>query len=358
MTISAVMVNYKTQALVKELTLQLSGMPMIERIIAVDNSRELSENLTHEFTKLRLIHNDANIGFGAAVNQAIALVDTDWLLVINPDVRLLPDCLEQLLETAKKYRSPIVGPRFYMDDHCRLRLPPATGGSLWIHVGQIYAEISLLDAKLRSFYWQIRHDRFWKSETPFYEPFLSGACLLVHCDWIKSMGDKLFDERFFLYFEDTDLCARAVLEGLNPLCVPSAKALHYYNQSPSPDHEKMRFMQESGNLYLKKYYDDELLYCRKSFSHHPGVSCHFTEMGVVDVPPLFNFDQRLEKDGHTMFFEIATNPGFVPFVQSVIVGNHFVFPEDAWKRLASGTYYARLRCDYADPVTLWRFVKK
>ena len=45
MTISAVMVNYKTQALVKELTLQLSGMPMIEHIIAVDNSRELSENL-------------------------------------------------------------------------------------------------------------------------------------------------------------------------------------------------------------------------------------------------------------------------------------------------------------------------
>lgn len=358
MKISAVMVNYKTHDLVRELIRQLEEMPIVTRIIAVDNSCDLPKGLCDEFAKLRLIHNDSNIGFGAAVNKAIALVDSEWILVINPDVRLKPGCLEHLVEAAVNYRTPIVGPRFYLDDNCQLRLPPSTGGSLGFKAGQACAGTYALDARLYSFYWQIRHDRFWRALTPFYEPFLSGACLLINTAWVRSMGNQLFDDRFFLYYEDTDLCARAVLGGVNPLCVPAAEAVHYYNQSPSPSDEKMRAMQSSEELYFKKHYDNQVLYSPKPFKDHPKVCYDLIEMGIMDSVPVFKFDQMSFRSDDPAFFEIGTDPGFVPFVQSVVKEDRFAFPADAWERLSSGTYFARVRYEYAEPVKLWTFTKK
>ncbi|MDA3894694.1 MAG: glycosyltransferase family 2 protein [Desulfobacteraceae bacterium] len=357
MKISVVMVNYKTQKMARGLIQQLEAMPIVTRIIAVDNSHDIPKSFSDEFAKLRLIQNESNIGFGAAVNQAIPSVDSEWILVINPDVRLKPDCLEHLVNAAVSHRSPLVGPRFYLDDNCQLRLPPATGGSLWFHAGQACADTYTLDAKIHTFYWQIRHDRFWKSTEPFFEPFLSGACLLINASWVRSMGNKLFDERFFLYFEDTDLCARALLEGVNPLCVPQAEAIHYYNQSPEPSRKKMRAMQTSWDLFSKKYYDNQAMYHPMPYIDHPKISHDFIEMGSIIAPPAFELDKKLNTLKGKFFFEVGTDPLFIPFAQACINGYRFEFPADAWKRLSPGTYYARARQEHFESVNLWKWTK-
>ncbi|MDA3896925.1 MAG: glycosyltransferase family 2 protein [Desulfobacteraceae bacterium] len=357
MKISVVMVNYKTQELARGLIRQLEAMPIVTRIIVVDNSQDIPKSFADEFAKLRLIHNESNIGFGAAINQTIPSVDSEWMLVINPDVRLRPGCLEHLMSAAINCRSPLVGPRFYWDDHCQLCLPPATGEALWSHAGQACADRYALDAKLYSFYWHIRHDRFWKSTEPFYEPFLSGACILINTAWVRSMGNKLFDERFFLYFEDTDLCARAVLEGINPLCVPKAEAIHYYNQSPEPSRKKIFAMQTSGDLFLKKYYGNQAVYQPMPHIDHPAISHDCIEMGQINRPPAFEIDKNLCKSRKKVFFEVGINPLFIPFAQSCIDGYRFEFPADAWKRLSPGTYYVRARQEHSELVNLWKWTK-
>ena len=355
MKLSVIVVNYKTPELVKELLLRLFEFSVISQIILVDNSQDLQKINDKTTKSLRLISNSANIGFGRAVNQATNYVETDWFLVINPDVRFQENDLNQLLSAAVKYQSPLAGPRFYWDDQRQFRLPPATGNSLWQNMARQCAAAYPLDARLLSFYWQLRHDRFWQASEPFYEPFLSGACLLVNSHWLASTGGQLFDDRFFLYFEDTDLCARACLAGQVPLCVPGAEFIHYYNQSPATDHEKLEMISASESLFLNKYYDKlpvlDLIQTRDDQG--------WEDLGSVEQSPTFTFSDKSETDprGSEFFFEISTNPFFYPFAQAEFKGNKMVLPYHIWQQLPPAAYYARLRSPQLSTGKRWKWIK-
>ena len=195
MKISAVIVNYFTKDLLPELIGQLQEEDLVREIIVVDNSRELEGSLgfVKDLSKLKLITQPENIGFGAAVNQAAHRAESRWLLAVNPDIRFLPGCIENLTAAAQEYGSPLAGPRFYWDDDKLFKLPPATGQSWWWYTANRAAVCSRLDAELFSFYWCLRHDRFWQAVEPFYEPFLSGACLLIDLDWLFRCKQPVFD---------------------------------------------------------------------------------------------------------------------------------------------------------------------
>lgn len=350
--VTAIIVNFHTAAFLPRLINQLLSESSVGKIVVVDNSGEVSSGgSVPSSARLLVIKNRENIGFGAAANQALEHAEGEWVLVINPDVRLMDNCLDKLLETGKTYNSPLVGPRFYWDDRCLFRLPPATGSCLWLDFGNSCAEKYRLDAELVSFYWTFRHERFWQSREPFFEPFLQGACLLINRDWIVSRGGKIFDDVFFLYFEDTDLCVRALLEGVRPLCVPDAYVIHYYDQSPASSVSKSRLMANSRSIFFKKHYPG----IPSPIPDSPRFSAQAVDMGELLTPPVFVAEKGINWEGY--FFEIGVNSYFVPFAQSIITGNRFEFPADVWRGLSPGTYYGRVRASIPGTLNVWQWQK-
>src|SRR5690606_20622589 len=253
--ITAVIVNYGSPDDTVGLARALEGQ--VARILAVDNSGDLTA-VPHAPAGLEILSPGRNLGYGAAVNLAAAQCATRWLLVLNPDVRPLDDCIDQLWQAARQHDAPLAGPRFYWDDACDFLLPPALGYSQpqlfsqHLHAAGAIAHYSLARQDLA------RHEAFWQRQEPFVEPFLSGACLLVDLDWFRAQGEPVFDERFFLYYEDTDLCARLLGHGRPPLCVPAARAVHYWNQAPQPAQGKLQLMMESEARYRAKFYSQPL----------------------------------------------------------------------------------------------------
>ena len=353
MSVTAVIVNYHTASFLPTLINQLQADLSVIQTIVVDNSKEFSESAPlGSPTHLKIIKNDENRGFGPAVNMAVEHAVGDWILVVNPDVRLVDGCLDHLLRAARHYATPLVGPRFYWDDQLLFRLPPATGMCLWLDFANMSAGKHELDAEIFSFYWTLRHERFWEAKAPFYEPFLSGACVLVERQWAGSIGGHLFDDRFFLYFEDTDLCVRAIRDNVRPLCVPQARAVHYFDQAPPPDKTKAELMARAHTQFLKKYYGNLSLPILDS----PSLCLDVTDLGEIADPP--TFDKGNHGAGQDSFFEIAVNQHFVPFAQAPLKDNMFEFPADVWNRLAPGVYYGRFRSSVSGVGRVCRWKKQ
>ena len=351
--ISAIVVNFHTAALLRTLIHQLLSEQRIDQVIVADNSGEIAAgDSVPRAPQLRVISNERNIGFGPAVNQALAHADGEWILVVNPDVRLGEKCLERLLNAADRYRSPLMGPRAYWDDQLQFRLPPATGACLWLDFANRSAERYVLDAELLSFYWTLRHERFWEARTPFFEPFLSGGCLLVKKEWVDSNGGRLFDDDFFLYFEDTDLCVRALMDGVRPLCVPDAHVVHYYDQSPpASSGTKSHLMDRSCTGFFEKHYPG----LSSPVLDEAGFSVNAIDLDEVTGPPIFRAGRGVSWEG--CFFEIGVNPYFVPFAQARLSGELFEFPGHIWAGLSAGSYYGRVRDSVLGTLKVWQWKK-
>ncbi|MFO7801885.1 MAG: glycosyltransferase family 2 protein [Desulfovermiculus sp.] len=351
MSIAAALVNYHTEHLLPDVLAPLVGHDLVREIFVIDNSGGLQGNeFLLDDPKVRLLGNETNIGFGAAVNMAAKLSKSRWLLIINPDMLLLPGCIDTMFQAAQVHHSPLVGPRFYWDEDRVFRLPPATGQSWWLALGQNCGSRHWLDRELYSFYWTLRHDRFWSQKEPFFEPFLSGACLLVDLGWLQSWDDQVFDARYFLYYEDTDLCVRVLERGQRPLCIPTAEVVHFWNQAPGEN--KMELMGQACTAYWHKHYQTcpgQLDLVREQKQEV------WKDLGPIG--PGFEFTWPEQKDDGGLFFEFGLDPLFVPFAQARIEDKSFVFPASIWDRLAPGTYFTRIRCPVQGEMACWRWSK-
>lgn len=358
MNVSAIAVNYHTASLLPGLCDSLHGQDFLEELIIVSNSREnISTDILEKNCGIpvRVLVNMTNIGFGAGVNRAIPEVSSDFLLIINPDTRLVRGCIKAMVEACKELACPLAGPRFYWDDQKLFRLPPATGDSLWLGFANRSASRFELDADLLTFYWTLRHDRFWSLDEPFFEPFLSGACLLADTSWIREMNNILFDERFFLYYEDTDLCVRAMADGIRPLCIPGAEVIHYWNQSPDPPQSKSKLMEKARHQFMEKHYGKSAQY--PEIGDCASLSWNIIEPDTKENLPVFCWDTTHNVTGQ-LYFEFGLTPHFVPFAQAQVVGNRFALPRQIQDCLAPGNYYFRLRSPVSGLNKIWKWNKK
>jgi len=381
MSVTAIIVNYHTSNYLPELVKELLDLEEMERVSVVDNSCEITEktlhkNLSSAFSnRVSLFKPGKNIGFGAGVNLAAAQSSSEYLLVINPDVRLFAGCLEQLLAGARKYGSVLTGPRFYWDEKKKYRLPPSQGASPSLDFSQKAAASCRLEFEHLSFYWQMRHERFWQAALPFTELFLSGACVLINREWAMKTGKVVFDERFFLYFEDNDISLEAYFKGKPPLCIPGAEALHHYDQSPSPEQGKYELMATSHGEFVKKYYGNLTFSLEKKEKYQPDIH----DLGVLTHAPSLD-PHALSLDPHALsldidegmqgagelFFEIGVNPFFMPFAQTTVKKNMgskkdihgFTMDKAIWGRLAKGIYFVRLRNSVKGTLKVWRWEKQ
>ncbi len=354
--ISALIVNYYSEQFLDRLLEQLLQEKQLNEIIIVNNGSDISlDYLKQKSTQIQIIDNNNNSGFARAVNQGVKHCNNDFVLLLNPDLRIMPDMLSNLYQAATTYNAAVCGPRFYWDDEQIFRLPPATGGSLLEQVSGYLTMDYPLEQQLQSFNWELRHDRFWSQTGAFYEPFLSGACLLINRNFFKQQ-QFIFDPDYFLYYEDADLCAHQLVQGQRLLCVPQASAIHYYNQSPNPEIAKMQLMVNSRHIYLDKHYSRQHIKWLEQFKENspPDSKTAFASMGVYHFPAQFDVVSDNKEKKH---LELALSANFIPFVQAVISGDLFQISENLWQNMPNAHYYTRLRTASGRVLQQWQWSK-
>ena len=342
-------VNFKSSGLTLravQSVLESASLGPVQMVV-VDNSED-----KEEAKKLRLglppgvplLLSPENIGFGRACNLVYEQFDAEQILLLNPDARLLPDCLLRLQKTLLSSRKiAAVSPQIFWDDELKFYLPPSIPPLL-------FEFQSLFDAwgphspmgRLMSAIWRYHSIKVWRSKKPVRVNNLSGGLVLLNRDAVRKAGG-LFDSRFFLYFEDIDLFIRLRKAGYTLVIEPMAKAVHYYDQCGRSEWENKRmFMARSLMLLLGKYGNSLKTRLRKVASRlappatkrrdqflQPHISSPF-EMKVPDY---------LQKG---WVFEASPNPNFIPSAGRFGNGDLMDFSEKYWSMLAPGQYFGRL----------------
>lgn len=347
----AIIVNYFTFRFLTPLIQLLDAEAGIKAIVIVDNGDQMSlEPLLGISSRLKIISGAGNQGYGAAVNMAVKQFPSGWYLVMNPDLLPKKGFSQVLYDAAIQTGALVTGPRFFLDDDENYRLPPATGYSLSLHLRLACAIRKQAEAKLLDLEWAMHHNRFWTNDNPFHEPFLSGACMLIRHDPVFFVDSSIFDERYFMYFEDADLCMRILQSGGISVCVPNARVVHYYNQSPTG--MKAHFFSESRDKFLLKHYDG-MPVPEISFTPEPCEAG--TDLGKCRFSPVFAPGRAY--DDAPYFFETGINWFFMPFIQTDFVPQMMRIPQNVWDCLPAGVYYSRIRNELNQTLEIWKWEK-
>lgn len=209
----AVVVHYVDAAATRRCVHSLLAQHPTPCIVVVDNASPdgSGQALDATFEALRdvvVVHADANGGFGAGCNRGIELALARWpdlehVLLLNPDATLSPDGLAELMATAARHPDAgLVG--------CRIDRPD---GSNWFGNGRWPAWT------LSGFH---RPAPAGLDEHP--TEFVTGCCMLVAGDMLRA--GLRFDEDYFLYCEDADLCREVQARGRELWITQRATALH------------------------------------------------------------------------------------------------------------------------------------
>ncbi len=168
------------------------------QIIVVDNASTdgTAEMLAREFPGVRLIQNSSNRGFGAANNQGIHASSGRYVVLLNGDTLVPPGALARLVDFMEaRPRVGASGPRLARPDG--RAQPFAFGGDPT--PSYLFARGWARLLRRRSL-----HD--WETRQAQPVDWVSGACLIARSEALEQIGG--FDERYFMYFEDNDLCLR------------------------------------------------------------------------------------------------------------------------------------------------------
>jgi GT2 family glycosyltransferase len=251
-TVSAILVNYNAgQELVMALrSIEADCMPGSWEALVVDNaSTDGSAALVEGFPNTTLIRNNGNVGFGRAVNQAAAVSKGPLLLLLNPDCRLLGGAMSALRSAIDAESScAVVGPRILDPDGAvqgSARGDPDMLTGLFGRTGALRVLMPFLPVARRNV---VVEDAVRSGESSVVVDWVSGACMLVRRDAFLAAGG--FDERFFLYWEDADLCRRLRSRGYHVRYVPGAAAVHQVGRSSQTARgSSIRAFHDSAYLY-------------------------------------------------------------------------------------------------------------
>jgi N-acetylglucosaminyl-diphospho-decaprenol L-rhamnosyltransferase len=219
------------------------------RVIVVDNgsSDGSGDAVRACIPSSDLLEMETNLGFGAAVNRGVAVGNAPFVLLLNNDARLRDDSLDLLVSAMQDPRIAAAGPRL-LDSSGQVELSMGrTMGPLneaaFKLLGSLYRDgRGPLGRRVGRYYAKNRWTRS-----------LSAACLLLRREALDRVG--VFDERFFLYAEDVDLCRRLRSAGWRLRYVADAVVEHERSVSwrKDPLHVALAYRRSQMAFYRKHH---------------------------------------------------------------------------------------------------------
>ncbi|MBI4709077.1 MAG: glycosyltransferase family 2 protein [Candidatus Portnoybacteria bacterium] len=233
-------VNYNTKKYlincINDIINGLKGCVISYKIHVLDNdSRDDLSDLANEHADiLELYKSEKNLGFGAGHNFLAKRNESKHILILNPDLKFIePLTIKRLynfIEKESDNRVAVVGPKL-LDDK---------GSQHWDH-GELNGIWGWFSEKFGGSHWR-------NINTISEVAWVSGAFLLVSRDVFNKVGG--FDEGFFLYKEEEDLCLRIKQEGFRIFYNPQIKVFHFGSVVAA----KSEFFDASDKYFFEKHF--------------------------------------------------------------------------------------------------------
>jgi len=254
--ISVILVSYNTIELTrKALSHLFASLHNLEmKVVIVDNASKdhSADVLRREYPSITLIENKENVGFGRANNQALPYINSRYVLLLNTDAFVEQDTIAKTVQYMDaKPHCGILGVKFLGGDgelqpSCRFFPTPWNIFLNRTGLKRIFKYAKMVD------------DMSWDHASVRDCDWVPGCYFLVRKEVIDQIG--FFDPRYFLYYEEIDLCFAAKKAGWHVTYFPYTSVVHLGGESAKSEGE----ITSSGKQLESLRIESELLYFRKN----------------------------------------------------------------------------------------------
>lgn len=276
MLISVVIVSYNTSAILHQCLDALfedSGSHDLE-VFVVDNdsSDDSVEMVRNSFPQVLLTANKENLGFAAANNQAYEKSKGDYVILLNPDAFIRPGSIDAGVQFMESHPEcglcggRLITPEGILDPSAR-KFP---------NFFYKFLTISGISSRFPDSAILARYDfGGFDHQSTIEVDWVPGTFTVFRREMLKKLG--LFDERFFLYYEETDLCLQAKRNGWKAYFLPTAEVIHVGGAS-SKTRKDLDF-DPAASQVLKFRLRSEFLYFRKNYGFFSVLANAGVEIG-------------------------------------------------------------------------------
>lgn len=218
-------------------------------VIVVDNASrdDTVEQVRTHYPQVKLLACDDNLGYGVGNNRGFELATGEFVVILNPDVVVREGALTRMVEYLKQNPDVgVVAPKTFDEEH-----QPVISARAVYNIPRLFVKYFGLDRLFP----QVIHGKYGQTSLTTREPldvdWLQGAALMFPYEVFKILNG--FDEAFFLFFEDMEICIRVHELGKRVIFLPTAEIEHVGSESVSRfPTARIRSYQISPLYYYRK----------------------------------------------------------------------------------------------------------
>jgi len=231
MDLSVITVTWNAE---KEISRQIASVYLgcknlaCEEIIVDNGSEDNTVKLIRsEFPQVKIIENKSNIGFGAANNKGLEIASGDYVLFLNPDMKIKNGSLDVIVDWMKKNRDVAIASPKLIDENGKFNLnaSPRRFPRVWEQVALILKLPHIFPSILNKY-----HMVGFNENREQDVDSIRGSFMLMRRDFIDELG-WAFDPRYFIWYEDVDICREAKRLGYRVVYTPIISCTDYVGQS-------------------------------------------------------------------------------------------------------------------------------
>ena len=226
-TLSVVIVTFKSEKVIHEC---IQSIPNEIKIIVIENSddKKFKENIEKKYNNVECILSNENLGMGSGNNLGLKHVKTDYAFILNPDVILEKNTIQEIIEESKNIKS------------FAILAPISSNGK--------YPNYTI--------------DKESQNNTNFDLPFnvksVDGYAMVLDLKKINQIEtfkhNNYFDENFFMYLENDDLCKRLIVNDQNIFIIPKSKIKHLGAKAVDPEYSHEVELSRNWHWIWSKFY--------------------------------------------------------------------------------------------------------
>jgi GT2 family glycosyltransferase len=247
MRISVVTVSYNSAQFITDyLDSLITNLTPLDEVIIVDSgseddTTEVIEKFSQKKKNIKLIKSKENIGFGKGCNMGVSEALGEYILFLNPDTKVLEGGVDKLYQFISVHpEGGIVAPQLIQD-----------GGVIQPSIRKLP---TILGA-IKEYYLGIKnsYEAYFLDGDSFYQvESVVGAAMMMKRELFIKIGG--FDEKYFMYFEDLDLCRKTLKAGKNIYYLPAAKFFHKVGGTVTYKERNLAWLKDAAKLYHGYFY--------------------------------------------------------------------------------------------------------
>lgn len=348
-------VSYKSKDLLKNCidSIIRSTKETDYEIVVVDNCSEdgSAELVKKHFPDVNLIENKENVGFGRAHNQSFRVSRGRYFLILNPDTIVFQEAVNKMVKFMDSNdRAGVVGCKIWWDNDKNFMFPDLRIHSLKTALFQFSPFCRFFpNSALSKWYWKSAY-RLWNAKKPIEVEGITGGLMMVRRKAFEAAG--MFDENFFLFFEEHDLLKRIKEAGWKIFYLPDAEIQHYFEEScRNCSFDIGKVYLESASYYYLKHYKlcghlliKTLLACGKMIN---WIEAKFARSNAIYEKVRPTNDRILiqwppNNEAENYLVEVSYSPSFCNRGGMYVKGDTLLLDSNILMRLPKETGYIRI----------------